>query len=127
MCTLYSITKGQQAIREITRAMLDKTGNLPTFPGVFPDYSAPIVRNTTEGREPILARWKLQKNDARGMLNLQEDGAGNLYWRGRRHKGRVAFQRPPALASSVWDSRTPWALSCGLAPFHKISFKVNPR
>jgi hypothetical protein len=26
-------------------------GNLPPIPGVFPDYSAPVVRNAGEGRE----------------------------------------------------------------------------
>jgi hypothetical protein len=51
MCNLYAQTKGQQAIRELTRAMLDRTGNLPPLPGIFPDYPAPIVRNTAEGRE----------------------------------------------------------------------------
>ena len=40
MCNLYSITKGQQAIRELTGAMRDRTGNLPPLPGIFPDYSA---------------------------------------------------------------------------------------
>ena len=44
MCNLYSLTKGQAAIRELARAMVDLTGNMPTFPGIFPDYSAPIVR-----------------------------------------------------------------------------------
>jgi hypothetical protein len=29
MCNLYSITKGQWAIIEFTRAMRDTTGNLP--------------------------------------------------------------------------------------------------
>ena len=43
MCNLYSITKGQQAIRDLAGAMRDLTGNLPMLPGVFPDYSAPIV------------------------------------------------------------------------------------
>lgn len=57
MCNLYSITKGQQAILEATRAMIDRTGNLPPMPGVFPDYFAPIVRNTPEGRELAMARW----------------------------------------------------------------------
>src|SRR3954470_21720288 len=57
MCNLYSITKGQQAIREFTRAMTDRTGNLPPLPGVFPDYTAPIVRNQPEGRELAMARW----------------------------------------------------------------------
>jgi putative SOS response-associated peptidase YedK len=57
MCNLYSQTKGQQAIREPVRAMVDSTGNLPPLPGIFPDYAAPIVRNSAEGREPVLARW----------------------------------------------------------------------
>jgi hypothetical protein len=57
MCNLYSLTKGQQAIRELARAMSDRTGNLPPLPGIFPDYRAPIVRNQPEGRELTMARW----------------------------------------------------------------------
>ena len=57
MCNLYSLTKGQQAIRELAGAMSDRTGNLPPLPGIFPDYSAPIVRNQPEGRELTMARW----------------------------------------------------------------------
>ena len=48
---LYSLTKGQQAIRELSRAMSDRTGNIPPLPGIFPDYLAPIVRNQPDGRE----------------------------------------------------------------------------
>ncbi len=59
MCNLYSITKGQQAIREAARAMRDLAGNLPPMPGVFPDYPAPIVRDAPEGRTLALARWGL--------------------------------------------------------------------
>jgi putative SOS response-associated peptidase YedK len=58
MCNLYSLTKGQQAILEFTRAMRDHTGNLPPTPGIFPDYPAPIVRTGEDGqRELTLARW----------------------------------------------------------------------
>ncbi len=57
MCNLYSVTKGQAAITQLTRAMIDRTGNLPPLPGIFPDYGAPIVREGTEGRELALARW----------------------------------------------------------------------
>ena len=58
MCNLYSMTKGQQAIRELSRAMRDTTGNLPLFPGIFPDYPAPIVRSSADGvREIALVRW----------------------------------------------------------------------
>ena len=57
MCNLYSMTKNQQAIRALTRAMVDRTGNLPSLPGIFPDYAAPIVRNGADGRELVMARW----------------------------------------------------------------------
>jgi putative SOS response-associated peptidase YedK len=58
MCNLYSVTKGQAAIIAITRAMRDRTGNLPPMPGIFPDYMAPIVRNAPDGvRELMMARW----------------------------------------------------------------------
>jgi putative SOS response-associated peptidase YedK len=57
MCNLYSVTKGQQAIREAARAMRDVTGNWPPLPGVFPGDSAPIVRNAPDGvRELATAR-----------------------------------------------------------------------
>ena len=60
MCNLYSLVTNQEAIRAITCAMRDSTGNLPPLPGVFPDYSAPIVRNGADGvRELVLARWGL--------------------------------------------------------------------
>ena len=58
MCNLYSITKGQAAIIQLTRALRDLTGNLPPMPGVFPDYSAPVVRNAPDGvRELAMLRW----------------------------------------------------------------------
>ena len=57
MCNLYSVTKGQQAIRELAGALRDRTGNLPLLPGIFPDYAAPIVRNQPGGRELTMARW----------------------------------------------------------------------
>ena len=35
MCNLYSMTKSQAAIVAITRAMHDRTGNLPPLPGII--------------------------------------------------------------------------------------------
>jgi putative SOS response-associated peptidase YedK len=32
-------------------------GNLPPTPGVFPDYPAPVIRNTEGGREMVTMRW----------------------------------------------------------------------
>ena len=57
MCNLYSMTKGQAAIRSLFKVSRDSAGNLPSMPGIFPDYPAPIVRNTDGGRELAMARW----------------------------------------------------------------------
>jgi putative SOS response-associated peptidase YedK len=58
MCNLYSETKSQAAIRGLFRTVHDRTGNLPAFPGIFPDQMAPIVRNSADGeRELVMARW----------------------------------------------------------------------
>ena len=57
MCNLYSVTKGQAAIREAFRVMADRTGNLPPLPGIFPDQMAPVIRNTPDGRALSMLRW----------------------------------------------------------------------
>jgi putative SOS response-associated peptidase YedK len=54
---LYSIMKGQQAIRQFNGAMRDRTGNMPPLPGIYPDYAEPIVRNTGDARELTTTRW----------------------------------------------------------------------
>jgi hypothetical protein len=46
MCNLYSLTTNQAAIIALFRVMNRYVGNLPPMPGVFPDYPAPVVRNT---------------------------------------------------------------------------------
>ena len=57
MCKLYSVTKGQQAIRDAFRAMVDHTGNLPSLRDIFPDQMAPVVRHGRNGRELAMLRW----------------------------------------------------------------------
>jgi hypothetical protein len=58
LCNLYTLTKGQAAIRDWFRARHDHTGNLPLFASIFPGQMAPIVRNGTNGaRELVMARW----------------------------------------------------------------------
>ena len=44
MCNLYSVTKGQSAIRDLFAVKYDRAGNLPPLPAIFPDQMAPIVR-----------------------------------------------------------------------------------
>jgi putative SOS response-associated peptidase YedK len=57
MCNLYSITQNQEAIRRLFNVPLDSAGNLPSMPGVFPDYEAPVIRTHDAQRELIKMRW----------------------------------------------------------------------
>ena len=87
MCNLYSMTTNQRAIRDLARAMTDRTGNLPLLPGIFPDYQAPIVRNQPEGRELTMARWGMPspifalkgRNCDPGVTNVRN--AASPHWR----------------------------------------------
>ena len=49
MCNLYSITTNQAAIAALFRVVNRYVGNLAPMPGVFPDYPAPVIRNTGDG------------------------------------------------------------------------------
>src|SRR6202030_4557964 len=84
MCNLYSLTKGQAAIRDWFRARHDRTGNLPLFPGIFPDQMAPIVRNGADGeRELVMARWGMPGPPQFGgapITNIRN--VGSPHWRG---------------------------------------------
>ena len=98
MCNLYSMTSNADAIRALTGAMLDTTGNLPPLPGIFPDYAAPIVRNTEEGRELALVRWGMPSS-SQALFKAATSRADKL-----RAKGKdVDF---PALLKAEPDSGT---------------------
>jgi putative SOS response-associated peptidase YedK len=89
MCNLYSMTRPQDAVRQFfpENPPRDRVGNMPPLPGIFPDYQAPIVRNTADGRELVMARWgmpspqfalKGRKTDP-GVTNVRN--AASPHWR----------------------------------------------
>ena len=102
MCNLYAVTKGQQAIRDLTRAMADRTGNLPPLPGIYPDYPAPSsVTRQTAANSPWRAgacRHRRQSSGARtptrasptSAMSPRRTGAGGWVRRA------VAWCRSPA-------------------------------
>jgi len=101
MCNLYSITRSQSAIVQWVRAMHDRTGNLPALPGVFPDMSAPIVRNDAAGeRELVMARWGMPspsfalkgRSVDPGVTNIRNTASPHWRrWLGSEHRCLVPF------------------------------------
>lgn len=86
MCNLYSQTKPQQAILDFTRATVDRSGNLPPLPGIFPDNFAPVVRNHDGARELAKLRWGMPTPPRflkgpidRGVTNIRN--AASPHWR----------------------------------------------
>jgi putative SOS response-associated peptidase YedK len=61
-----------------------RTGNLPSFPAIFPDQMAPIVRNAEGGdRELVLARWGMPGPAQYGGLPVTNiRNVASPHWRG---------------------------------------------
>jgi putative SOS response-associated peptidase YedK len=83
MCNLYSVTKGQQAIRDLFAVERDVAGNLPSLPAIFPDQTAPVVRVGADGkRELLIARWGMPGPPQFGgqpVTNIRN--VGSPHWR----------------------------------------------
>ena len=100
MCNLYSITTNQAAIIALFRVVNRYVGNLAPMPGVFPDYPAPVVRNTDAGREMVLMRWPSASAALRScklpLINLTDlafvEGAQKMMRRERKELERKIAQ-----------------------------------
>jgi putative SOS response-associated peptidase YedK len=128
MCNLYSITKGQRAIIEFTRAMRDATGNLPPLPGVFPDYMAPIVRNAPDGvRELAMGRWGMPSSQF-AQMEATKKRAAKLEAKGKSVDFKEPLQMEPDsgttnirnVSSKHWKRWLEPANRCGV-PFTSFS------
>jgi putative SOS response-associated peptidase YedK len=94
MCNLYSMTKGQQAIRALFAVANDRTGNLPSMPGIFPDYPAPIVRNAGAGRELTMARWGMPSS-SKAQLEATQKRAAKLDAKGKQYDFKDLLRMEP--------------------------------
>lgn len=81
MCTLYSITTNQDAIKALFRVTHDVAGNLPSRPAVFPDWEAPVIRNTKGQRELVKMRWGLPNPPQHGGINTNIRIPASPHWR----------------------------------------------
>lgn len=62
--------------------MRDNGVNLPSFPGIFPDYPAPIVRNSSAGRELVMARWGMPSSQF-ALMQATKKRAAKLEEKGK--------------------------------------------
>lgn len=86
MCNLYSYTRNVDAIRQLARAMVDRTGFNEPSRDVYPNYLAPVVRVGEDGaREIAPLQWGMPsppqyvKGADRGVTNIRN--VGSPHWR----------------------------------------------
>jgi putative SOS response-associated peptidase YedK len=107
MCNHYSITTNQAAIVALFRVINRYVGNLQPMPGVFPDYPAPVIRNTDTGTEMVTMRWGMPPPLRTGgppATNIRN--ASSPHWRmWLKPENRCSY--PSTASPSTRQSRTP--------------------
>ena len=104
MCNLYNQTKAQDAMRQLFAPLplLDHLGNLPPLEGIYPDYPAPIIRDSADGREMVMGRWGMpspafaikDKKTDRGVTNVRNTKSAHWRrWLGPAHRCLVPVTR----------------------------------
>lgn len=106
MCNLYTTAPMRDEVRHYfpNRDLIDNLGNTLLVTDVYPDYRAPILRESSQGddREMALARWGMPtppnyligKKVDRGVTNVRN--TASPYWRqwlGPAHRCLVPFHR----------------------------------
>jgi putative SOS response-associated peptidase YedK len=82
MCNLYSITTNQAAIAALFRVINRFVGNLAPMPGVFPDYPAPVIRNSGGELEMTMMRWGMPPPPRAGGYPVTNIGnTSSPHWR----------------------------------------------
>lgn len=92
LCNLYSVTTSLEAHRQFIREFYrnENMGNYEPLYGVFPNYRAPVIRNTDAGRELAMLHWGMPSPksilDEAAVKRRQTRRQGQA----RRHRGAEA-------------------------------------
>jgi putative SOS response-associated peptidase YedK len=127
MCNLYSITTNQAAISALFRVANQYVGNLAPMPGVFPDYTAPVVRTGAGGREIAAARWGMPSSQ-KALMDAATKRADKLRAKGKDADFKDLLRLEPDggttnirnVASKHWQRWLGPANRC-LVPFNSFS------
>jgi len=93
VCNLYSMTRNIDAIRKLFGGR-NNAGNLPSMPGIFPDYPAPVVRNAEENREITMMRWGMPTSQ-RAIMDATNKRARKLEAKGQQVNYKELLRMEP--------------------------------
>ncbi len=77
MCNLYAHMKARAEAGRLAKAFRDLNNNAPLQPGVYPDYSAPVVLKDDDGA-PVMRdlRWGLPSSSKARREAAEKCAAG---------------------------------------------------
>ena len=115
MCNLYSLNKNKDSVAKMFGVGHNRTLDVPLFPGIFPNYVAPVVRQAADGdRELVNMNWGFvlpQPGRApRRVTNVRDDKAMTGFWQESMEKRRClvpasAFCEPDGnVKPATWNS-----------------------
>lgn len=76
------MTRNQDAIRRLFKVTRDIAGNLPSFPGIFPDKEAPVIRQSGAERELLMMRWGMPSS-SQALFQAAKNRAAKLEAKGK--------------------------------------------
>jgi hypothetical protein len=102
------MTTNQAAVRDLFSVGRDVSGKLPSMPGVFPDYPAPVVRNAGAERELTMMRWGIT---LRSLLPAGQEAARvsrfhRLWSRHAPSNGRALLFECVGIVSDIFFPKT---------------------
>ena len=106
MCNLYSLTRSQDAMRQLFAIDEDLTGNLPPLPDIFPDQMAPVVRIADGRRRLEMMRWGMPGPPQFGgapVTNIRN--VASPHW--RRWLGPESRVLVPLTSFCEWEDTKP--------------------
>jgi putative SOS response-associated peptidase YedK len=131
MCNFRRSRAGQAVIIHIASALVDKTGNMPSSPGIIPNYAACFSRNAKKGQIMAMAHWGLPspsfeakyRNSDLSVTNIMNTRSPHC-WLGIKHLCLVLFTSFSELDTTpdgkkprpgiAYDNERPLAFFAGL-------------
>src|SRR6516164_8116579 len=128
MCNLYSITTNQAAIIALFRVINRYVGNLPPMTGVFPDFPAPVIRNTDTGRELAMMRWGMPPPPRTGgppVTNIRN--TSSPHWRMWLKPKKRCLDQQHSLGSRSIEDRPLFAFAGGFSMTKLLAYPWSGR
>jgi putative SOS response-associated peptidase YedK len=93
VCNLYSLNKNKESVAKMFGVGHNRTVDVPLFPGIFPNYVAPVVRQAADGdRELVNMNWGFVLPQPgkvpRRVTNVRDDKAMSGFWQESMEKRR---------------------------------------